>query len=134
MDSLLQWCKPLLLGDLYVNLADQQGDQACAVAADLATYDFEDLLLQFRQHRGYRHRHTWKQHHDGTKVCSHCDYILGLDWHMLLNVCLKDPRLFTSDHLLVLGVLPASPTCDHGWYLQSRQLPSWGLTTQALIT
>jgi hypothetical protein len=45
------------------------------VAADLATYGFEDLLLQFRQRHGYHHGHTWKQHRDGTMVCSCCDYI-----------------------------------------------------------
>jgi hypothetical protein len=116
MDSLPQLSKLLLLGDLNVNLADLRDDQAHAVATDLATYGFEDLLLQFGQHRGYRHGHTWKQHRDGTMVCSHCDYILGLDWHMFSNMCLKDPRLFTSDHLLVPGALPASPgsTCGPG--------------------
>ena len=136
MDSLPQWCKLLLLGDLNVNLVDLREDRARAVAADLATYGFEDLLLQFRQRRGYRHGHTWKQHRDGTMVCSRCDYILGLDRRMFSNVCLKDPRLFTSDHLLVLGVLPASPARDHGRYLRSRRRfplrpPQWGPQTRA---
>jgi endonuclease/exonuclease/phosphatase family metal-dependent hydrolase len=108
--DLPQWCSPLLLGDLNVNLADLQDDRAWAVAADLATYGFEDLLLQFRQRHGHRHGHTWKQHCDGTMVCSRCDYILGLDRCMFSNVCLKDPCLYASDHLLVLGVLPASPS------------------------
>jgi hypothetical protein len=36
-DSLPQWCKPLLLGDLKVNLADLLDHRAHAVAADLAT-------------------------------------------------------------------------------------------------
>jgi hypothetical protein len=55
---------------------------------------------------------------------------------MFSNVCLKDPRLFTSDHLLVLGVLPASPAHDHGRYLRSRRRfplrhPQWGPQTRA---
>jgi exonuclease III len=53
MDSLSQWCKPLRLGDLNVNLVDLWDDRAHAEAADPADYGFEDLLLQFRQRRGY---------------------------------------------------------------------------------
>jgi hypothetical protein len=50
---------------------------------------------------------------------------------MFSNVCLKDPRLFISDHLLVLGVLLASPAHDQRRYLQSRRRfplrpPQWG--------
>jgi exonuclease III len=131
-----QRCSPLLLGDLNVNLVDLRDNRARAVAADLATYGFEDLLLQFRQHRGRHHGHTWKQHRDGMMVCSHCDYILGLDPRMFSNVCLKDPCLYASDHLLVLGMLPASPSHEHGRYLWSRRRfslgpPKWGPPTHA---
>ena len=55
---------------------------------------------------------------------------------MFTNMCLKNPRLFTSDHSLILGVLPASPSCEHGKYSRARRrfplrTPQWGPQTRA---
>jgi endonuclease/exonuclease/phosphatase family metal-dependent hydrolase len=105
MEALPQGLRPLLLGDLNVDLDDLRNDRARSMAADLASYGFEDLLPHFRQRCGFCHGTTWWQHRDGGTVRSRCDYILGTDRRMFKNVSLRDPRLFSSDHLMVLGEL-----------------------------
>jgi len=51
---------------------------------------------------------------------SRCDYILGMDWRMFSNVSLRDPRLFSSDHLMVLGKLQSATRTRSRAYLRAR--------------
>lgn len=92
---------PILLGDLNVDLDNPRDERGQAIATEMAGLGLEDLLLHFRQRRGFRHGMTWMQHRDGRTVQAHCDYILGTDRRMLTNVAIRNPRLFTSDHFMV---------------------------------
>jgi hypothetical protein len=96
---------PILLGDLNVDLDNPRDDRGQAIATEVAGLGLEDLLLHFRQRRGFRHGKTWMQHRDGQTVRARCDYLLGTDRRMFSNVAIRDPRLFTSDHLMVQGSL-----------------------------
>jgi len=136
MDGLPRGCQPLLLGDLNADLSNPRDGRAQAVAADMASHALEDLLLHFRQRRGFRHGATWRQRRNDELVSSRCDYILGRDRRILANVSVRNPRLFASDHLLVLGELRSESQQRHSSYLRGRKrfplrLPKWGPLTQA---
>lgn len=79
LDDLPQGQQPLLLGDLNVDLDDPRDERAQSIAADLASYGFEDMSAHFRQRRGFRHGTTWMQCRNDEMVRSRCDYILGTD-------------------------------------------------------
>jgi exonuclease III len=98
---------PILLGDLNVDLDDprDRDGRGQEIAMEMASLGLEDLLRQFRQRRGFRHGTTFWQYRNGQTVRSRCDYILGTDRRMFKNVSLRDPRLYTSDHYMVHGIL-----------------------------
>ena len=136
LDDLPQGQKPLLLGDLNMDLEDPRDDRAYSIAADMASFGFEDMLAHFRQRRGFRHGKTWMQHRNNEVLRSRCDYILGTDRRLFNKVCLRDPRLFSSDHLMVLGELWSSELRRNKSYLRGRQrfplrAPKWGPQTRA---
>lgn len=126
----------ILLGDLNVNFADPKDQRDAEIVAALASYGFEDMLPHFQGRRRHRHGHTWKQKRDGILVSSRCDYILSMDRRLWLNVAIRDPRGYDSDHLMVWGKLLAEPTKSNLSYLQGRRklplkLPKWGPQTLA---
>jgi hypothetical protein len=86
----------------------------------MASYGVEDLLLHFRQRRGFGQRFTWSQRRNEETISSRCDYILGCDRRMFTNVCLRNPRLFASDHLMVLGELESDTLRRNKTYLTGR--------------
>jgi exonuclease III len=128
---------PLLLGDLNCNLEDPQSPRDIQVAAMVANHGIFDMLPHFKQRKGLGHCRTWRQlHNDGNWIASWCDYFLGSDRCMFCNVCLHNPRHFTSDHLMVVGVIPSKPISENKAYLQGRQrfplkAPKWGPAIKA---
>ena len=120
MEGLPQGLQPLLLGNLNADLAHPWDAQSRAVATKMANYGLEDMLQHYRQRRGSRHGNTWSQHRNGERVSSRCDYILGMDRRMFSNVSLRDPRLFSSDHLMVLGKLQSALRTRNRSYLRAR--------------
>ena len=73
-------CKPLLLGDLNINLDQPFGDaREQRVAEEMDAMGLEDLSRHFapRQRRYARGRWTWRQRREGRWVSSQPDYILG---------------------------------------------------------
>ena len=135
MDDVPNGLNPLLMGDLNANLADPRDDFAAQVAAAVVSYGLDDLLLHFKQRRGKRHGYTWSQRNNGELVTARCDYILGSDRRMFTKVALRDPRLFSSDHLMVMGMLLSAPKRSNKGYLGSRKrfplrTPKWGPKTK----
>jgi len=126
----------VLLGDLNVDLSYPDGDVRGTEIADLlSAQGFEDLLLHFKSTRRYSHGKTWWQDRQGGTIHSRCDYILGLDRRIFSKVCLKDPRCFTSDHLMIVGKLLSAPLSSNLSYLRGRtrfplRTPKWGPHTK----
>ena len=91
------------------------------IATEMASFGLEDLLLHFKARRGFEHGKSWMQFRDGKMLRSRCDYLLGTDRRMFSNVCLRDPRLFTSDHYLILGELQSTKPRGNLAYLKARR-------------
>ena len=109
----------IVIGDFNVDLADPNQDERGAEITD-ALASMEDLLLHSKPRERYAHRQTWWQERDGSTIRSRCDYILGFDRRMFLNVCLKDPRCFNSDHLMMVGKITSATRSRNRSYLRSR--------------
>ena len=108
----------VLLGVLNVDLSSLDRDERGTEIADvLSAHGFEDFLLHFKLSHRYSHRKTWWQVHQGKTIWSWCNYILGLDRCIFLKVCLKDPRCFASNHLMVVGKLLSAPLSSNLSYL-----------------
>ena len=128
---------PILLGDLNVDLDNPRDERGQAITTEMAVLGLEDLLLHFRLRRSYRHGMTYMQHRNGETVRARCDYLLGTDRRMFTNVSIRDPRLFTSDHLMVHGSLLLNSSRRHSLaYVRARkrfplQPPKGGTMTRA---
>jgi hypothetical protein len=53
-----------------------------------------------------------------TRSC--CDHILGSNQQMFMNISLKDPRCFSSDHYMVVGKLQSVTHSSNHSYLRGR--------------
>ena len=71
--------KPLLLGDLNVDLSNQETPRATQVATLLSSFGLFDMLPHYRQRKPFRHQKTWHQYRQDLQrtIRSCCDYILG---------------------------------------------------------
>eukprot|EP00978_Attheya_sp_CCMP212_P036376 scaffold164556_cov31-Attheya_sp.AAC.1 len=78
------------------------------------------MFGHFRPRRPYRDGHTWSMLHQGRLITSWCDYLLGVDRRMFLNVCLKAPQ-YVSDHHMVLGTIRNAKLKENRAYLRGRR-------------
>jgi exonuclease III len=111
----------MLMGDLNVDLSDLLTARAADIAALIASLGLIDLLSHFYQRRRHGNRATWHQNRGMETLYSRCDYILGTDRRFFRNVQIKQPRLFTSDHFLLLGELLSEPLGANRRYLGGRR-------------
>jgi hypothetical protein len=121
LDRFTEGPAPLLLGDLNVNLRAPTGAREAQIAAMVASYGLNDMLLHFKQRRRYRDGATWRQTRQGEVVKGWCDYILGTKRRFFRKVVIRDPRCFSSDHFLVMGQLMSKPYRSHRRYLNGRR-------------
>jgi exonuclease III len=114
---------PILMGDLNIDLS-KTNHRAQEITNLLSMYGHIDLLPHFK-HRENHSLHTYyqTQKNSSTKqkeaVSSRCDYILSTDRCLFSNVAIREPRLFTSDHRLVIAKYLVRPTEYHRQYLNS---------------
>jgi exonuclease III len=111
----------LLMGDLNVDLLNLRDTRDANIAAMIANLGLLDLLAHFYMRSGFGHRNTWFQTREHSMLSSRCDYILGSNRNLFRNMQLKQPRLFTSDHYLVLGELLSEPLRENRRYLGGRR-------------
>ena len=90
-----------VLADLNADIYDLTKPRNQLVATTLANYGLLDLLHHFRQRPRFRHRQTWFQMRQGTLHRSRCDCILCTDRQLFESVQLKEPRNYSSDHLML---------------------------------
>lgn len=112
--------KPIVLGDLNANLNSPRDARDAEVASLLSSNGLEDMLQHFKSRQGFRHGKTWRMVREGVQVTSRCDYLLGSDRRMFMNVQHKDPRCFNSDHLMVWAKMLSAPKWSNRRYLQGR--------------
>ena len=127
--------KPLLMGDLNANLLYPRDARDEEIADLAANYGLDDLLSHFWQRRGKRHDTTWRQQRNDGIIRSRCDYILGSDRRMFINMAIRDPRLYSSDHYCIVGDLRSSTLKCNRAYLRGRKRsplrpPKWGPKTR----
>ena len=111
-----------MLGDLNVDLSALHDNRAADIAALIASFGLLDLLSHFYQRRRFADRATWSQVHGSSTLSSRCDYILGTDRRFFQNVQIKQPRLFSSDHFMLLGEFLSEPLRNNRHYLRGRRL------------
>ena len=102
----------LLAGYFNVNLAAPERDRRAEdIATTLATEGLEDTAKHFlpQESRWCRDQRTWGVIRKGREVRYRTDYILGTDRRLFRNVAVRDPQ-HNSDHYMVLGCLPRSPS------------------------
>ena len=121
LDRFPNGAKPILLGDLNAELAHPRDARESEVATVAANHGLECMLSHYRQTSGHGHCQTWWQYRNGELVSSHVDYILAEDRRMFSKVSIRSPQSFTSDHRLVLGILPSSPLSENKAYLNGRK-------------
>ena len=123
----------ILMGDLNIDLS-KTNHRAQEITNLLSIYGLLDLLPHFKQRAEDRAKnrvlHTYYQtrKNSSTKkeetVSSRCDYILSTDRRLFTNVAIREPRLFHSDHRLVVAKYLVRPPKCHRQYLNARrQMP-----------
>jgi hypothetical protein len=126
----------VVAGNFNADIHDLTKPRNQTVAACFAAYGLFDLLSHFRQWKAFRHNKTWYQVRQGTLYQSRCDYILGTDRRLFETVGLRDPRSYSTNHLMLRGRLLRRPTKCHRRYLHGRRqfplkVPAMGPLTQA---
>jgi endonuclease/exonuclease/phosphatase family metal-dependent hydrolase len=99
---------PILLGDLNVDLDRPEGEREEEIAVLLAHHSLMNMIPHFRQRAPNAGRKTWRQTRNGERVTARCDYIVSRDHRCFTTVGIRDPRHFSSDHLMVIGVLQSA--------------------------
>jgi hypothetical protein len=114
----------IFLGDINVNLhKHDSSDRASEIRAALALLDLKDVASCFRLPRDGPW--TWSQWRQGRYIRSVTDCILSEHPVDFRKWALKTPRLYTSDHRLILAELMLGPLPQHRRYICQRQtLPS----------
>lgn len=90
------------------------------VAATLAVFGLEDFLHHFRQRKNFLHKQTWRKVMKGKLHRSRCDYIMGTDRRLFQTVSIRDPRHFSTDHLMIVAKYLVKPTACHKRYLRGQ--------------
>jgi exonuclease III len=102
-------CKPMLLGDLNINLEYPRNERDVAVAEQIVEMDLTDMSRQFcqRRRRRIRGRWTWRQRRRGRWVSSQADYLLARegDRRRFRNVALRKPHNHDSDHRATIATI-----------------------------
>jgi exonuclease III len=111
----------MLMGDLNVDLLNLRDTRDANLAAMVATLGLLDILEHFYMRSGFGHCNTWFQTREHSMISSRCDYILSSDRCLFRNMQLKKPRLFTSDHYLILGEFLSEPLRENRRYLGGRR-------------
>jgi hypothetical protein len=117
-------CKPLLLGDLNINLKVLQTKREEIIADLLDEMNFVNRLRKFVQQRGQGQgrgvQWTWRQQRGGHWHQSQPDYCMArdADAKLIRNVTFQQPRLHTLDHHAVVVSLLRG---RHGQLKQYRQ-------------
>jgi Reverse transcriptase (RNA-dependent DNA polymerase) len=127
---------PWVLGDINASLQSPHNEWQAAIATELLGRGLIDALAHFRQRRRFRDLCTWRKCRNGSVISSRCDYILLPDCSALRSAGLRDPRYFSSDHLMVVGEHQGSPHSRGAAYIRGRKAfplgtPKWGPMTQA---
>lgn len=115
----------ILLGDFNFRVSGLT-PRDDAINASLEAWGFHSSLQDhFMVRRLFSHKRTWMSH--GGRYSATCDYIFfsgnRRDWK---SFKLHKPRGFTSDHLMLMGLLSAACTKKHVKYCRVRsKLPFW---------
>jgi hypothetical protein len=112
---------PVVLGDLNVDLQSPWDARGTEIASALSGHGLEDMLLHFKSRQAFKQGKTWSMVRNGTSVDSRCNYLLGTDCRMFTNVQIKNPRCFSSDHLMILARMLSAPQWSNRRYLQGRK-------------
>jgi len=126
---------PWVLGDINADIKSPQTAWQAAVITELVGKGLVDALAHFRQRSRFRDLRTWKMRRNGIVISSRCDYILIPDCSVLRFAGLRDPRYFSSDHLMVIGEHLGSSHSTGAAYIRGRKAfplgtPKWGPMSQ----
>ena len=101
--------RPILLGDLNINLESPRDERDEEIAEQVDSYDLSDMGRQFspRRRRLAKGRWTWRMKRDGRWISSQPDYLLARmgDRRRFKRVVLRDPRYSNSDHRATVATL-----------------------------
>ena len=109
------------LGDLNANLRSPGDARDAEIAALVTARGLQDTRPHFWQRSSYLGWNTWFQGRQLGRVQSTCDYILATDRQVLHNVQAKQPRLHTSDHVMLLGCFWSASQTANARYLKRRK-------------
>jgi hypothetical protein len=102
-------CKPLLLGDLNINLRDLRSEREEIIADFLDDVNAVNVSRKFWQQMGRRQGlwawWTWRQRRGGRWYQSQPDYCLATerDVAQFRNMAFRQPRIHGSDHRAVIA-------------------------------
>jgi exonuclease III len=111
----------ILLGDLNADILHPQNDRSTEVASMAASFGLDDLLRHFKQKHRFRSGFTWRMRRGQGMVMSRCDSIFCTDRRIFKNVAIREPRHYSSDHYLVLGIIMSESLCAHRSYSKGRK-------------
>jgi hypothetical protein len=125
----------IVLGDLKANLRYPRDNMAVAVAATVRSFGLVDMLGHFRQRKKFRHRMTWQMRRRERIMMSRYDTILSTYRRIFSNVTIREPRHYTTDHYMILGILLSEPIKAHRSYINvHKRYPlhpqKWGPKTK----
>jgi hypothetical protein len=108
-------CKPILMGDLNIDLRNPRTEREEIIADFLDDINVVDLSRKFVQRMGRRQglgaRWSWRQRRGGRWYQSQPDYFLARERDVALfrNVTFRRPRVHDSDHRAVVASI------SRGW-------------------
>ena len=117
-------CKPLLMGDLNIDLRNPRSKREEIIADFLDDINVVDLSRKFVQRMGRRQglgaRWTWRQRRGGRWYQSQPDYFLARERDVALfwNVAFRRPRVHDSDHRAVVASISRG---QKGWLKTFRR-------------
>jgi hypothetical protein len=111
----------VFLGDLSSHLKNPRNDRAMIVANYMADLELLYNYGDYRHSKKHRKSFTWWQRRNNKIIRAKCDFILGSERNFFKNVCLKDPRHYSSDHFMVLGTLIFQPRKSIMAYQRKRK-------------
>jgi hypothetical protein len=95
----------ILFGDLNADILHPHNDLSTEVASMAASFGLDDLIRHFKQKHRFRSGFTWRMRRGQRMVMSRCDSIFCTDRRIFKNVAIREPRHYSSDHYLVLGII-----------------------------
>ena len=110
---------PLIIcGDYNINKNTNDG-RSMDILDSMSNLGVSDITKLFKKPKKFWHGCTWRRNYKNLK--STYDYFFSSDLNNWKNVQYIEPRYFSTDHILLMGVLSIRTKTYHKRYIRRRE-------------